>query len=51
MAMTAPVLSYHMKDEVVMAFMIPYSMYGKAPKPTDSKVTLFTSPAMQVYVK
>merc|ERR1711915_122302 len=51
MAMTAPVLKYHMKDEVVMAFMIPYSMYGKAPEPTDSKVTLFISPAMQVYVK
>jgi len=51
MPMTAPVLNYHMKDQVTMAFMIPFSLYNKAPAPTDSSVRLYTSPAMQVYVK
>lgn len=51
MPMTAPVLKYHTKDRVMMGFMIPFSLYGKAPQPNDSSVRLFTSPASQAYVK
>lgn len=51
MPMTAPVLKYHMKDTAIMAFMIPFQLYGKAPEPTEDGVRLFTSPPRMVYVK